>query len=652
MRNSDCIKKFFYGLYLFCVFKNGHLIVSAQEIPHFTVDSVVIVSLHTPLGLHETGRSISVIKGKTLLVMPVGSADELFRYIPGMEANMRGMEGVQTDLSIRGSTFNQVLVLVDGMRINDPLTGHFNNDLPVSREEIERIEIVRGPASMVYGSDAVGGVVNIITHVFSTGKHQKGLNSSGELAYGNRRNIASSVGIQTATERFLIRGGFTLNGCPSMPISTGWNSHYDVRQATVSASRQIKDYTKISFRLTGFSKEFDARNFYTISSSDTAREAQKGYWVQTQLLRIGERSKTRITFSLRENHDDYLFNSLSPHNLHSTHAGTMQFIQTHRLKEITFTYGFQGHLRTIRSTDRGNHSEAQAGIFGNIVYKPIEKIVLVSGLRGELHETAGLQVIPQMSVSWKPGQWYLHASAGKSIRNPDFTERFVSTALPWLAPGRNLGNPNLLPEKSWTFDVGADRKLSDFVTAGVTLFSRNSRNLIDYILTNSREIPENSHLVADTNYFYANNVRYLTTHGLEGYLTGEIPTGTWTFQATAGLMLLHSTNNENIITKYIANHAKQLVSGNFVIIHMPFTLSFSSIYKVRNNPEYARNINASLPESYVVFNSSLEWNLLNNKVSLRFITHNLTDIRYADILGAGMPRRWFSIGMRWNSIGF
>jgi len=646
------MKKFFRRLFLFWVLKNIPLIVLAQETPHFTVDSVVIVSLHTPLALRETGRSISVIRGKTLLAIPVSSVDELFRYIPGMEANMRGMGGVQTDLSIRGSTFNQVLVLVDGMRINDPLTGHFNNDLPVNREEIERIEVVRGPASIVYGSDAVGGVVNIITRAFSAGNHEKGLNSSGELAYGNRRNLVSSVGIQTATEHFFIRGGFTLNQCPSMPIGTGRNSDYSVRQATVSASRQIRDNTKISFRIAGFSKEFDARNFYTISPSDTAREAQKGYWVQTQLLRNGVRSQTRLTFSLRENHDDFLFNSLSPHNLHTTHAGTMQVFQTRRWKEITLTYGFQGHLRTIRSTDRGNHSETQAGFFGNITYKPFERIVLVSGLRGELHETAGLQVIPQMSVSWKPGQWYLHASAGKSIRNPDFTERFVSTALPWLAPGRNLGNPGLLPEKSWTFDAGADRKLSDLVTAGITLFSRNSRNLIDYILTNSRDIPENSHLVADTNYFYAGNVRHLTTQGLEGYLTGEIPAGSWTLQATAGLMLLKSTNKENIITKYIAAHAKQLISGNFAVVRGPFTLSVSSIYKVRNNPEYARSINASLPESYVVFNSSLEWNLFSNRVSFRFITHNLTDVRYADILGAGMPRRWFSAGIRWNSAGF
>jgi len=646
------MKIFFCFLLLFLFMLIGIPNVTAQETPHFTVDSVVIVSLHTPLSLRETGRSISVVRGKPLLSMPVSSTDELLRYIPGIEANMRGMGGVQTDLSIRGSTFNQVLVLVDGMRINDPLTGHFNNDLPVSREEIERIEVIRGPASLVYGSDAVGGVVNIITKAFSEGNSEKGLNSSGEISYGNRRNLTSSAGIQTATEHFFMRGGFTLNYCPSMPIGTDRNSDYDVRQGTVTASMQISERNKISFRITGFSKEFDARNFYTISPSDSARETQKGYWMQTQLIRNGERSKTRLTFSLRENHDDYLFNSLSPHNLHSTHAGTIQANQTRFLKKFILTYGLQGHLRTIRSTDRGNHSEIQAGIFGNIAFKPSERIVLVSGLRGELHEIAGLQVIPQMSFSWKPGNWYLHASAGKSIRNPDFTERFVSTALPWLAPGRNLGNPDLLPEKSWTFDAGIDRKLFEFVTAGVTLFSRNSRNLIDYILTNSRDIKENSNLVADTNYFYAGNVRLLTTQGLEGYLSGEIPAGSWTFHATAGLMLLKSTNREDIITKYIAAHAKQLISGNFAIMRGPFAFSFSSIYKVRNNPEYARNINASLPESYVIFNGSLEWSFFSNRVSFRFVTHNLTDEKYADILGAGMPRRWFSAGIRWNSLNF
>ncbi|MGB9746449.1 MAG: TonB-dependent receptor plug domain-containing protein [Bacteroidales bacterium] len=646
------MKKFIYGLFLCSVLQSGTLRVSAQETPHFTVDSVVVVSLQTPQYLRETGRSISVIRRNTLQTMPVSSADELFRYIPGVEANMRGMGGVQSDFSIRGSTFNQVLVLVDGMRINDPLTGHFNNDLPVSREEIERIEVVRGPASLVYGSDAVGGVINVVTKAFSAFNYENGVNSSGEVALGNQRNLTSSAGIQAATKHFFVRGGLSLNQCPSMPLGTGFHSDYDVRQATVSAAGQIRESTKIAFRITGYLKEFDARNFYTISPSDSAREEMRGYWVQTQLLNDKERKQTRLTISFRENHDDFLFNSLSPHNIHTTHAGTVQFTRTRLLKRITFTYGLQGHLRTIQSTDRGNHSETQAGFFGNFAYKPGETIAVVSGLRGELHEIAGLQMIPQISVSWKPGKWYLHASAGKSVRNPDFTERFVSTALPWLAPGRNLGNPRLLPEKSWTFDLGADRKLSGFFTAGVTIFTRNSRNLIDYILTNSRDIPENNNLVPDTGYFYAGNVRFLSTQGLEGYLTGEVPAGPINIQATAGLMLLKSSNRENIITKYIAGHAKQLVTGNLAFTHGPITFSLSSIYKIRKKPEYAPAINTTLPEKYIVFNSSLEWNLFSNRFSVLFITHNLTDVKYADVLGAGMPRRWFSAGIRWNSIGF
>ena len=86
---------------------------------------------------------------------------------PGVEVQSRGGFGVQGDIVMRGSTFTQVLILVNGMRLNDPLTGHFNSYIPVSMADIERIEILRGAASAMYGPDAVGGVINIISKTFS-----------------------------------------------------------------------------------------------------------------------------------------------------------------------------------------------------------------------------------------------------------------------------------------------------------------------------------------------------------------------------------------------------------------------------------------------------------------------------------------------------
>ena len=88
---------------------------------------------------------------------------EALKELPGLDLQTRGLLGSQADISIRGSTYQQILILIDGMRVNDPQTAHHNMDLPVPLSVIEKIEVLKGQASSVYGADAFGGVVNIIT---------------------------------------------------------------------------------------------------------------------------------------------------------------------------------------------------------------------------------------------------------------------------------------------------------------------------------------------------------------------------------------------------------------------------------------------------------------------------------------------------------
>src|SRR5690606_24554045 len=102
--------------------------------------------------------------------LPVRSIDELLRYIPGVEVQLRGPMGAQSDIVMRGGTFQQVLVILDGMRLNDPNTGHFNSYIPIAPAEIDRIEILKGASSAIYGSEAVGGVIHIISRSFASKK--------------------------------------------------------------------------------------------------------------------------------------------------------------------------------------------------------------------------------------------------------------------------------------------------------------------------------------------------------------------------------------------------------------------------------------------------------------------------------------------------
>jgi len=153
------------------------------------LDPLTVVSSLTEVKASQTGREIIVLQGKDLAALPVKTLDDLLRYIPGIEVQSRGDMGAQSDFMIRGGNFQQVLVILDGLRIKDANTGHFSSYIPVNPAEIDRIEILKGAASSIYGSDAVGGVISITTKAFSKHQQEKqsaqGLLSVGEYGLLN-----------------------------------------------------------------------------------------------------------------------------------------------------------------------------------------------------------------------------------------------------------------------------------------------------------------------------------------------------------------------------------------------------------------------------------------------------------------------------------
>ncbi|MFB6230239.1 MAG: TonB-dependent receptor [Salinibacter sp.] len=126
-------------------------------------DSVVVTASRVASTVQQTGRRVTVYTQRDIQSLSVNTIDQLLNVAAGVDVQSRGGFGVQSDLRMRGSTFNGVLLLLDGARINDPMTGHFLMDLPVPLSEIARIEVLRGPATALYGPDALGGVVHLIT---------------------------------------------------------------------------------------------------------------------------------------------------------------------------------------------------------------------------------------------------------------------------------------------------------------------------------------------------------------------------------------------------------------------------------------------------------------------------------------------------------
>ncbi|RYZ59407.1 MAG: TonB-dependent receptor, partial [Chitinophagaceae bacterium] len=166
--------------------------LSAQE---SELDPVTVAASLQPIKASQTGRNLVVIKGEKLTDLPVHSIDELLRYVPGLEVQARGPYGAQSNIILRGGTFQQVLVLVDGIRVNDPNTGHFTSYIPIAPGEIDRIEVLKGASSALYGSDAVGGIISIITKTFAQKSPVKTVQAVAQLTGGEYGFFSANAGV-------------------------------------------------------------------------------------------------------------------------------------------------------------------------------------------------------------------------------------------------------------------------------------------------------------------------------------------------------------------------------------------------------------------------------------------------------------------------
>src|SRR5688572_15282312 len=134
--------------------------VSGQEAFRQTV---VVTAAAVPVELGSVTRTLSIITREEIAELPVHSVADVLRLVASVDVRARGIRGVQTDFAVRGANFGQMLVLVDGVRLNDAQSGHHNGDIPVPLDAVERIEILYGPGSSLFGADAFGGTVNVIT---------------------------------------------------------------------------------------------------------------------------------------------------------------------------------------------------------------------------------------------------------------------------------------------------------------------------------------------------------------------------------------------------------------------------------------------------------------------------------------------------------
>lgn len=592
--------------------------------------------------VNETGRSITIVEGKMFQQLPVNSIDELLKYVAGVEVQSRGPMGAQSDIVLRGGTYQQVLVLLDGIKINDPLTGHFNSYIPIAPSEIERIEILRGPAAAIYGAEAVGGVIHIISKTFNHFQDTTAAHGLVKLTGGQYKFFSADAGLQITGKKANGSIGVLSNNT-SGQLLRGNNRGY-LNNHTISGSVAFKlaNSWQLSLRSSFDARDFAAQNFYTTFISDTATERVSTFWNQAQLRKFTKNGSHQIDAVYKQSNDNYLFNDVSVANENHARLAIAQYINAHRMTaNISTNSGAQISQRSLRSNDRGNHTTNQAALFGTLLYAQKNWRVSTS-IRGDYDENYGFAILPQANISYNLPKVTLRANVGRATRSADFTERFNNYNKAFVKSG-SIGNPELDAERSWSYEVGVSANLGHSFTINSSAFLRSQSNIIDWVNTPFSEMPRKSNLYSNSAYALAKNIRSVENKGLEIELTYQkAMTSKHHIYANIGATILRSTSNDPKPSFYIIAHAKALFQSTVMCRFGKMSLTVNMLYKERTKSN-ALGINAELSSSYLLVNARMSFQY--NQHWQAFVScNNIGGINYSDLLGSKMPNRWLSAG--------
>lgn len=620
--------------------------VDSSEAKQRELDPVTITASLHPIPVSGTGRNIATIQGEHFQKFPIHSIDELLRYVPGMEIQSRGPQGSQSDIVLRGATFQQSLVLLDGIRLNDPNTGHFSSYIPISPAEIDRIEVLKGASSGIYGSEAVGGVINIISKSFAARKNliRKQLSVSASGGEYDLLNIHAGGFVQH--NNTAIGGGVLMNKSEGQ-VQRGTRGFFNNRTASLSIKQYINEHWSIAIRTALDERKFSAQNFYTTFASDTANEKVNTLWNQARLQYQEGKHNVSIDAGFKSVKDIYQYNPVSVANNNRSDLWQLVVTDNIRISERSlFSTGIQYINKKIRSNDRGDHKLDQAAAFF-ILNQKFSDLSVSPSLRFDWTSNRGLELVPQVNFSYHKNNYQLRASLGKTIRDADFTELYNNYNKTFVSGG-SVGNPDLVSERSINYEIGADIFSISRFKISASLFQRRQEQLIDWITTPYAEMPRKSNLSPTGTFALAKNIAKVNTSGIELDIQyrHSFATNRSVF-LSAGLLWLDTEIKNAMPSFYLSSHAKFITNFNAQYTFGRLSFAINGLYKYRQ-PQQANAIHAKLSRDYTLLNAKLEADVIKNKVAVFTQVDNVLDVSYSDLLGSQMPGRWIMAGAKIN----
>ena len=552
----------------------------------------------------KNNYSVQTFTASDIKQKNLNSLVDLLDYVSGMDLRYRGSLGVQADTSLRGSGFEQVAVLIDGIKVMDPQTGHHNLDIPLTIFDVEQIEVIKEGVSSLYGAGAFAGSVNIITKKPA----KKVLNI--DTLFGENALFGQTFSFSLAEKNLSTRVSFD----HKISKASRPNTDFEYKTASFYVNR---DWDKANFdTLFGYQKkDFGADSFYA-SSYPEEEEHTETYFVRTGLDSRLDFGSFENNIFFRKHRDKFILTRNNPTsvNYHTTFIYGFDSQLSLPIKYGDLLLGIGTGRDEINSTNLGKHTRLyETGSVGFIPQMP-ERLTADARLRFDRYQKWGLEDSYNLGLGYAVlKKLKLKGSVAHAFRIPSFTELFYSDP-------DNKGKLNLGVEKSDTFTLGLDFK-EDKLELGVDGFLRRGRNLIDWTRT------------SQTGPWQATNLGRVDFTGIE-----------FSFKLKPYLNFSYNyTHADKKASGFLSKYALDILKHQFILEMYSAIFGMNFSWQLSYNERY-------YGEVYFVGNLYIGKKIKSRNLILEPFLRidNFSNTKYSEVSGVPQPGRWIKSGLKFE----
>ncbi|WP_347373398.1 TonB-dependent receptor [Aequorivita sp. Q41] len=599
---------------LLIVFSFISAINFAQEVPpkEEQLDEIIVSASRIEIPFSKDSRTITVITSKEIQKSAALTVSDILKQVAGVDVRSRGAYGTQADLYIRGGGFDQTLLLIDGIKVDDSQTGHHTLNMALPLDVIERIEIIKGPAARIYGQNAFTGAINIITK-----KKASAFVSVGARG-GSNQSLSGEVTANTNFENSSHLVHYSRNTSKGYRYNTDYDTQNYFLKSTINS-----EIIPFEILATHSERKFGANGFYATASA-------KDQYEETQTSLIGFSSQFKIAnlklsprLYWRRNQDKYVFLRHDPsvyRNLHITNKIGAEINASYTSNIGVSGFGVDIAKVFIASNNLGNHNRFMTTLFLEHRFQFLNnKLDVTPGIAATYFSDFKLHAFPGVDIGYAfSKQWKIYANAGYTYRIPTYTDLYYSDPT-------SLGNENLAPEEAISEEIGIKFHQKK-ININIALFNRDSKNLIDYVKN------------IETNPFVATNIRTLNTKGFEANLDYQFSFAGYTqFLKTGYTFINDEVKSLDInFSRYAINSLKHQVTGSFRSQFLK-NLSQTLVYK------YAEK---TAGESYSIVDASAIFQVVKFEISVT--AQNIFNKEYTETNLVPMPKGNLIFGLKYT----